>query len=372
MGEDGRRGTLERALLSVLNQEGVAARPVVVITGGRPDPAAELASSYRAKVHIVGEPASPGRALGIGRKLTDARFYAFLDDDDELLPHALGTRLGIMRAEPAVDVVVTTGYWLSGGQRRIHIPDITRHQDDSLNGIIERCWLTSCGGLFRASAISRDHFDGLRGFVRTMGVIVLIGLPIPIGIALTAPRIVAVLLGPNWSPAVPLIQVLALYGVLRTLGTSSHVVYLAVGNPRITAILSALRLVVLMPSLIWMTSEAGAMGAAWAMVFTSALFWVVDVAILFRVLQFDARVLFRAMWRPMVAALAMSVAVYYFQASLSTPGSLFAAALQLAAIVAVGAAIYVTAGMALWRACLSPQGAESVLYSMLRRTRAFR
>lgn len=125
MGEDGRRGTLERALLSVLNQEGVAARPVVVITGGRPDPAAELASSYRAKVHIVGEPASPGRALGIGRKLTDARFYAFLDDDDELLPHALGTRLGIMRAEPAVDVVVTTGYWLSGGQRRIHIPDIT-------------------------------------------------------------------------------------------------------------------------------------------------------------------------------------------------------------------------------------------------------
>jgi hypothetical protein len=132
-----------------------------VITGGRPDPAAELASSYRAKVHIVGEPASPGRALGIGRKLTDARFYAFLDDDDELLPHALGTRLGIMRAEPAVDVVVTTGYWLSGGQRRIHIPDITRHQDDSLNGIIERCWLTSCGGLFRASAISRDHFDGL-------------------------------------------------------------------------------------------------------------------------------------------------------------------------------------------------------------------
>lgn len=210
------------------------------------------------------------------------------------------------------------------------------------------------------------------GFVRTMAVIVLIGLPIPIGIALTAPRIVAVLLGPNWSPAVPLIQVLALYGVLRTLGTSSHVVYLAVGNPRITAILSALRLVVLMPSLIWMTSEAGAMGAAWAMIFTSALFWIVDVAILFRVLQFDARVLFRAMWRPMVAALAMSVAVHYFQASLSTPGSLFAAALQLAAIVAVGAAIYVTAGMALWRACLSPQGAESVLYSMLRRTRAFR
>ena len=160
-GDRERAGSLQRAILSVLNQQGVAARPVVVIIGERPAAAAELASRYQARVHIVGEWASPGRALGIGRNLIESQFYAFLDDDDELLPHALGTRLKIMQAEPAVDVVVTTGYWVSGNRRWIHIPDITRHQDDALNGIIERCWLTSCGGLFRASAIPQNYFEGL-------------------------------------------------------------------------------------------------------------------------------------------------------------------------------------------------------------------
>ena len=66
-----------------------------------------------------------------------------------------------MQADPTVDLVVTTGYWLSGNRRRIHIPDITRHQNDSLNGMIERCWLASCGGLYRASSVSQHYFDGL-------------------------------------------------------------------------------------------------------------------------------------------------------------------------------------------------------------------
>ena len=112
-------------------------------------------------MHHVGEQASPGRAASIGRNLVEADFYAFLDDDDELLPHALVTGMEIMRSDPAVDVVVTTGYWFSGNERLIHIPDIARHQDDLLGGIVERCWLSSCGGLYRASSISREYFDEL-------------------------------------------------------------------------------------------------------------------------------------------------------------------------------------------------------------------
>ena len=156
-----RYASLARAMQSVANQQGVTARPIVVIVGERPEAAAALASTHGAKIHAVKERASPGRALGIGRNLVDAGFYAFLDDDDELLSHALGTRLAILRAESDVDVVVTTGYWRSGDRRQMHISDITRHQGDPLNGIIERCWLASCGGLFRASSISARYFDDL-------------------------------------------------------------------------------------------------------------------------------------------------------------------------------------------------------------------
>jgi glycosyltransferase involved in cell wall biosynthesis len=163
-GQYERRSSLQRAIRSVLNQQDVVARPIVVLIGNLPRLAAELAAQHRVKVHRVGEPAPPGRALGIGRRLIEAGFYAFLDDDDELLPHALATGLKIMHVEPWVDLVVTTGYWFSGNRRQIHIPNIARHQDDAVNGIIERCWLSACGGLYRASTISQNYFEHLPDF----------------------------------------------------------------------------------------------------------------------------------------------------------------------------------------------------------------
>jgi hypothetical protein len=160
-GRDERRESLQRAIHSVLNQRGVRARPIVVLVGNLPDLAAELAAQQCVSVHPVGEPASPGRALGIGRRLVQTGFYAFLDDDDELLPHALGTGLSTMHAEPSIDVVVTTGYWFSGERRAIHVPNIIGNQDDPVNGVIERCWLSACGGLYRASTIAPTYFDDL-------------------------------------------------------------------------------------------------------------------------------------------------------------------------------------------------------------------
>ena len=160
-GQRERRDSLQRAICSVQSQDGVAARPIVVLTGHLPALAAQMNGQPGIKVHHVGVPVTPGRAASIGRKLVDADFYAFLDDDDEFLPHALATGLEIMRADPAVDLVVTAGYWISGNERRIHIPDIARHQHDPIHGIIERSWLSSCGGLYRASSISPEYFEAL-------------------------------------------------------------------------------------------------------------------------------------------------------------------------------------------------------------------
>jgi len=206
-------------------------------------------------------------------------------------------------------------------------------------------------------------------FVRTAGVIVLVGLPIPIGIALTAPRIVDVVLGPKWLAAIPLLQVLALHGVLRAFSTSSHVVYLAVGKPRLTAMLTAVRLCVLVPALVVMTMKAGALGAAWATVVAAALMWILDLALLYRVLRFDPRALFGVTWRPIVAALVMALAVRYGETLLPAAGTVATAAVSLAALVAIGALAYGLASFALWRICLRPPGAESAVFGMLRQIR---
>jgi glycosyl transferase family 2 len=156
-----RRTSLQRAIRSVLNQQSVAARPIIVLAANLPNLAAELAAQPGVKVHHVGQPASPGRALGFGRRAVETDYYGFLDDDDELLPHALATGLEEMRAEPETDLVVTTGYWFSGERRQVHIPDIRKHQDDPISGILERCWLHSCGGLYRAATVTQKYFDDL-------------------------------------------------------------------------------------------------------------------------------------------------------------------------------------------------------------------
>ena len=159
--EGSRRKSLQRAVASVVSQRGVLARPVVVVAGAQPGSLPRLATRNGIRVHRIGADASPGRALTIARGLVDAPFFAFLDDDDELLPDALVTRIAVLRAEPRVQVVVTTGYVARGKALRVHIGDIARHQGDPLRGIFERCWLASCGGLFRTDAVPHAMFDVL-------------------------------------------------------------------------------------------------------------------------------------------------------------------------------------------------------------------
>jgi len=218
--------------------------------------------------------------------------------------------------------------------------------------------------------IGNDKASLRRVFVNSFAVIVLVGLPVPVGIALIAPMIVAVFLGPQWMPAVALIQVLSVSGVLRTFGTSSHLIYLAIGQPRITAVLSAVRLALIVPALIIGASHAEALGAAWAVVIVAALLWVVDFAVLLRILRFDPYELFAVAWRPMVAALLMYVVIQEFQSTLPSAQSLISTVWQLVANVSLGAAVYVGAVFALWRLCQRPEGSETAILGLLRRRSA--
>jgi len=218
--------------------------------------------------------------------------------------------------------------------------------------------------------IGNDKAALRRTFVNSFAVIVLVGLPVPVGIALIAPMIVAVFLGPQWTPAVALIQVLSVSGILRTFGTSSHLIYLAIGRPRITAILSAVRLIFDMHALIAGASYAGALGAAWTSVIAGALLWMLDFGILHRILRFDPRELWAVAWRPVVAAMLMYIGLQELQAALPSAQSLIATIWQLLANVALGMAIYVGAVFVLWRLCRRPEGSETAVLGLLRRRSA--
>jgi glycosyltransferase involved in cell wall biosynthesis len=163
LADTARAALLDRAIASVLKQEGVDATPTVVVNGARRDPNVIAWLKRQSAVGLVELPFNCGlpEARLAGRDAVDAPFFATLDDDDVFLPHALATRLQPMLADDGVDVVITNGYRDTAGVQELTDPHIERFQSDPLEGLMESNWLNGDGGLFRTSSIGREFFVDL-------------------------------------------------------------------------------------------------------------------------------------------------------------------------------------------------------------------
>ena len=76
-----------------------------------------------------------------------------------------------------------------------------------------------------------------------------------------APDLVPLTFGPQWVPAIPVVQILAVFFMSRGLQTWNTSVMDAAGKPHVDMILNAMVLIALPPS-IWLGSEFGVAGVA--------------------------------------------------------------------------------------------------------------
>ena len=101
------------------------------------------------------EEASLPKALSAGRELVDTRYFAELDDDDILLPHAMISRFESLSKSENIDAVVSNGFFYNNGKKVISHPDITACQDDPLESVVKYVWLNPGAALFRTSAVEK-------------------------------------------------------------------------------------------------------------------------------------------------------------------------------------------------------------------------
>lgn len=200
-----------------------------------------------------------------------------------------------------------------------------------------------------------------------LSIIVTIGLPIPMGIAVTAEYLVPALLGWNWLETVPIIQILCLQGAIIIMGTNSHLIYLALGKPSITAWLSALRLLVLIPACIYGVSEFGAVGAGLALVASALVVRFTDYAIVLPMLSMRVTDFAAQIWRPLTAVLAMNVTVRLLQDWLEQSALQPHLMPKLIVSVLVGGLTYVATLLALWLLTGARKGAESYIIGMVKK-----
>ena len=187
------------------------------------------------------------------------------------------------------------------------------------------------------------------GFIDVWALVLLAVTPMAVGISLTAEYLVPLALGWKWIEAIPLIQVLAFFGLFAVLNSNTSPVYLALGHPRILTGLMALYMVIKLPLLIWAVSAHGPIGAAWAATATTGIVACVDLAVVSRFLKLSLPHMARATWRIVVATALMTGAVVQIDLALPAGAETGDMAVKLAAMALGGAAVYVFVALALWR-----------------------
>lgn len=197
------------------------------------------------------------------------------------------------------------------------------------------------------------------GYLETLGLVVAVCLPAAAGIGLLAEPLVVSLLGPAWLEAVPLIQVLALYGAMRTVSTSTGPVFLALGRVRVEPALLAVYLVLLAPLLLLLVSREGVLGAAIALNLCAALHLALNLLIVSRLLRLSPARLIGATWRTLLATVAMGAGVHLATASVEPPG------LRLLVGISAGGPLFLATLGGLWWLAGRPPGAERTLIVQL-------
>ena len=228
--------------------------------------------------------------------------------------------------------------------------------------------------LFPGFSRIADHPEELaRTYNLSLSVIVLAALPVTAGIALTADYFVPIVLGNKWLAAIPIMQVLALYGGLRVIIANTGSLYLAVNKPFLISIMAAANLAILAPAMVWLIQLYGPIGAAWAVV-AGSLPMIVLMFVFNQIhvgIRFSETLLFLV--RPLCACALMIAGLLALRDLLPPSSEFFENLWRLLVLVAVGAALYVAAIAVTWRLMRHQLGAEPIVWALVRdRVRAVR
>ena len=201
-----------------------------------------------------------------------------------------------------------------------------------------------------------------REYLSVLSGIALLAVPAVAGVALAAPFIVVAMLGPKWTPAIPLLEILAFAGITQVLQSNSYAAFIALGRPGTFAKIQLFHVAVLLVMLAVLVPLHGAYGAAWAYLVAALAALPVNFHFIVRALGIGLSSLLPALWRPLASAgLMFGAGKLWGPAIPLDPRSSTEAIVPLFACVALGVVVYVGVDLLLWLASGRPAGAETWL-----------
>jgi PST family polysaccharide transporter/lipopolysaccharide exporter len=194
---------------------------------------------------------------------------------------------------------------------------------------------------FPAYSQLQDDISQLRAaFYRTLQVTAFVAFPISIGIAVVAPTFVEATFGQEWIPMVPVMQIVAVHGLLIAVGATYAPIWKALGRPDLITKLGVIRLVSTGLLIVPATQEFGIVGAAGAVLGAYVIPIVpLDLYIVVQSVETSLGRLLVELSYPAAASLLMGGVVFWLQNALALNSAL----LELGLLIAVGAGVYAAA-----------------------------
>ena len=216
--------------------------------------------------------------------------------------------------------------------------------------------------LFPGFAKLRSEPERLKhAFLNALGFLATFSVPAGIGVALLAERMVPLLLGEKWNAAIPVIQILAVFSVLRTLFGLPGNMLVVIGQVRLLTLFTVIQLLLFLGGT-WALIGYGLTGVAIAKAVAAALFLLLLIDRLSVLFPITRREILSQLVRPISATTAMSAALLSFAQYLPEQNLL-----ALIVQVLLGALSYTFALLLTWLIAGRPQGTETFLLGHIQR-----
>ena len=203
-----------------------------------------------------------------------------------------------------------------------------------------------------------------KAYINAIATIAVLCLSAGFGLSLVATDVVAIVLGPKWISTIPLVEWLAISGAFAAISHTARTFLAATGHAKASAVSTWGNIALLLPVLLAVAQFGSISDMAMARAIVSVTYLIVVLWIVTRLSQVTVSGLLGALWRPVLATVAMVFAVRAFHLdSVEMPP------LTLVMDIGVGAISYVTALFTLWRLSGRPDGAEQMAVHYLRTRR---
>lgn len=217
------------------------------------------------------------------------------------------------------------------------------------------------------SGVSGDKPRMADAYMRAIAAVISICAPLVVGQALLADAFVPLLLGAQWTDAVPVFQLISLSLLLTLYAYPANALFYAAGRPNLVFTRQLLDLLFRVPVTIALSLLYGIMGAAVALLAAEALLVVICTVSVQRLTGITVWRQLGSGVRPLVSCAIMAAGVLLVRQYAPPPVDPAGQALVLLMTVPLGAILYVGAHYLLWRWAGRPRGIEEMASAMVER-----